>query len=176
MQPGEQRSCIGCHEDRRLAPPAGESQALGRSPEALEPPPWGAEPFSYQDVVQPVLDRQCVRCHDGGAEGGGLDLRGTLDSERVPASYRSLIEGGWVHFFDFGYGMRHFKAKPLSFGTVKSRLWKILEDENHRNVSLDDHEMRAVKAWVDLNCPLWPDYIYRPDRPASKPPELTATR
>jgi hypothetical protein len=25
--------------------------------------------------------------------------------------------------------------------------------------------MRAIKAWIDLNCPLWPDYIYRPDRP-----------
>jgi hypothetical protein len=28
--------------------------------------------------------------------------------------------------------------------------------------------MRALKAWIDLNCPLWPDYTYRPDRPASK--------
>ena len=25
-------------------------------------------------------------------------------------------------------------------------------------------EMRAIKAWVDLNCPLWPDYQYRLDR------------
>ncbi|MFW6171795.1 MAG: hypothetical protein ACODAD_15010, partial [Planctomycetota bacterium] len=75
-----------------------------------------------------------------------------------------------------GYGMRHFKAEPFSFGTPQSRLWEILEDENHREVSLDEHEMRAVKAWVDLNCPLWPDYIYRPDRPSSKSREVTATR
>jgi hypothetical protein len=24
--------------------------------------------------------------------------------------------------------------------------------------------MQRVKCWTDLNCPLWPDYIYRPLR------------
>ncbi len=24
--------------------------------------------------------------------------------------------------------------------------------------------MRRVKCWIDLNCPLWPDYIFRPNR------------
>jgi hypothetical protein len=105
-----------------------------------------------------------VSCHDG-REPGRSDLRGTLDSGRVPASYRALIEGGWVHYFDLTYGMRHFKAEPLSFGTLQSRLWTVLADEHHQEVTLDEPEMRAIKAWIDLNCPLWPDYIYRPDRP-----------
>ena len=54
------------------------------------------------------------------------DLRGTRDAQRVPASYRSLIAGGWVHYFDFTYGMRHFKAEPLSFGSLQSRVWQVL--------------------------------------------------
>ncbi len=31
---------------------------------------------------------------------------------------------------------------------------------------LSREEMRRVKCWIDLNCPLWPDYIFRPSRPA----------
>jgi hypothetical protein len=66
--------------------------------------------------------------------------------------------------------MRHFKAEPLSFGTPQSRLWAVLADKNHKEVALGTDGMRAIKAWVDLNCPLWPDYIFRPNRP------LAATR
>ena len=167
LQPGERRSCIGCHENRHSSPPPDAGLALIQPPQHLEPPPWGTEAFDYQRVVQPVLDAHCVRCHDG-REPGRSDLRGTLDAARVPASYRTLIEGGWVHYFDFTYGMRHFKAEPLSFGTLQSRLWEVLADKHHEEVALDEAGMRAIKAWIDLNCPLWPDYIYRPDRPGPK--------
>ena len=61
--------------------------------------------------------------------------------------------------------MRHFKAEPLSFGTRRSRLWAVLADKQHDDVSMDETGMRAIKAWIDFNCPLWPDYIYRFDRP-----------
>ena len=87
-----------------------------------------------------------------------LDLRGTRDAHRVPASYRSLIAGGWVHYFDWHYGARHFKAQPLTFGTLQSRLFTALELEQHEAVDLNPEELRALNAWIDLNCPLWPDY------------------
>lgn len=164
LQPGERRGCIGCHEDRGSSPPAAATLALRQPPRTLEPPPWGTAPFDYQRVVQPVLDAHCVRCHDGGQK-VRLDLRGTLDAQRVPASYRALIQGGWVHFFDLTYGMRHFKAEPLSFGTLQSRLWTVLGDTNHATVRLPEAGLRALKAWVDFNCPLWPDYLERTARP-----------
>ncbi len=163
LQPGEQRSCIGCHEHRSSSPARGPVQALREAPLRLQPPPWGTEPFDFQRVVQPVLDASCTRCHDG-SQPGRSDLRGELDETGVPASYRALIEGGWVHFFDFTYGMRHFKAEPLSFGTSQSELWRVLADEAHEEVELDPGGRRALKAWIDLNCPLWPDYQYRPER------------
>jgi len=164
LQPGERRSCVGCHDNRHSSPPPEPRLALTQLPRHLEPPPWGIAPFDYLKVVQPVLTAHCVRCHDG-REPGRSNLCGTLDQGRVPASYRALIEGGWVHYFDLTYGMRHFKAEPLSFGSLQSRLWTVLADEHHKQVSLDEAQMRAIKAWIDLNCPLWPDYIYRPDRP-----------
>jgi hypothetical protein len=164
LQPGERRSCIGCHDNRHSSPAPHVGLALTQHPRHLEPPPWGTFAFDYQRVVQPVLDTHCVRCHDG-RDSKRSDLRGTLDAARVPASYRALITGGWVHYFDFTYGMRHFKAEPLSFGTLRSRLWSVLADKDHNKVSLDKADMRVIKAWIDLNCPLWPDYIYRLNRP-----------
>ena len=113
-----------------------------------------------------MLNRACVSCHDG-AERARPDLRGALDAERVPASYRALVSGGWVHYFDWIYGARPFRAEPLTFGTLRSRLFEVLAKPQHREVRLSAEERRALTAWIDLNCPLWPDYRYRPERPAA---------
>ena len=113
LQPGEQRSCIGCHEDRKRSPPPLATQALRRPASTLELPPWGDVPFSYEKVVQPVWDAKCVRCHDS-RDPQGMNLTAQLDANRIPASYRTLISGGWVHYFDCGYAVRHQKSEPLS--------------------------------------------------------------
>lgn len=162
LQPSEQRGCIGCHEHRLSAAPVRPVAAARRPPSNIEPPPWGPAPFSYETVVQPVFDAHCVRCHDA-SHPGKINLTGKLDAERVPASYRTLIEGGYVHYFDMTYKLRHGKAGPASFGVLRSRLGGIL-DGRHHDVRLDRDEKHAVKCWIDLNCPLWPDYQFRPER------------
>ncbi|OGV60190.1 MAG: hypothetical protein A2283_19715 [Lentisphaerae bacterium RIFOXYA12_FULL_48_11] len=164
LQPGERRSCIGCHENRRATPPVQLSLAAKKSPVALEPPAWGTEPFSYEKTVQPVFNAKCIKCHDASHK-RGINLTGELDKERVPASYRTLISGGWVHHFSMVYGNRHSMADPLSFGTLNSRLWKTL-NAGHNDIKLSTDEMHRIKCWIDLNCPLWPDYIFRMNRPA----------
>ena len=162
FQPGEHRSCIGCHEDRRSTPPLQNSLAARIKPKPVIPPPWGARPFSFEEVVQPVLDRHCTGCHGPGGS-APLDLTGNPDEELVPTSYRSLISGGWVHYFDYRWNLRHHKAEPMSFGTLQSRLWRVLEADHH-GVQLSWDEIHALKCWIDLNCPLWSDYTYRPTR------------
>jgi hypothetical protein len=162
LQAGEKRSCIGCHENRHASPlpqstPRGTQLA---APPA--PPPWGSGPFSYRRVVQPVWDAHCAGCHDA-SDKQGINLAGTLDKDKIPVSYRTLIAGGWVHYFDYTYGLRHHKAAPMSFGTLKSKLPPLLTAD-HYDVQLTDSEIRAVKCWIDLNCPLWPDYQFRPNR------------
>ena len=163
LQPGEQRGCVGCHEHRQTAAPVKRTLAANRAPSRLQPPPWGAVPFSYEKVVQPVWDARCAHCHDARAI-RGMDLTGTLDADKVPASYRTLIGGGWVHYFDMTYRLRHHKAEPLSFGTAQSTLLRVL-DSDHHGAKLTRDEMHAVKCWIDLNCPLWADYIPRDQRP-----------
>ena len=164
LQPGERRGCIGCHEDRRRAPTVARKTALVRKADIPDPPPWGAGTLAYEKVVQPVWDQHCVRCH-GNEHPQGIDLRGTLDADRVPASYRTLIRKGLVHHLDYRYNAGgNEKAEPLTFGVVKSKLFAVLA-AGHNGVKLPQADLRAVKCWVDLNCPLWPDYQFRANRP-----------
>ena len=164
LQPGERRSCVGCHDKRSVSPSLRQVRMITPPVQSLVPPPWGAVPFDYERMIQPILDANCVRCHDGRKD-SRIDLRGGRDSGRVPTSYRSLITGGWVDYFDCTYGARHFMAEPLSFGTLKSRLFPVLASKSHEKVVLKSNDLRTLKSWIDLNCPLWPDYLYRLDRP-----------
>ena len=74
--PGEQTSCIGCHESPLEAPQQMPRLIGLRSPAEIEPwygPPWG---FDFEREVQPVLDKYCVSCHDGqGDNAARIDLR-----------------------------------------------------------------------------------------------------
>ena len=97
FQPGEARSCIGCHQARRQAP-------LGRIPIALgypasRPGPQPGEtvprPIHYPTDVQPVLDRHCVDCHRPGKAEGNLDLTGELTTY-FSRSYEALTRGKWI--------------------------------------------------------------------------------
>lgn len=74
LQPGENQSCVGCHESRNsapLAPPGGATLALRAGAKPLAPfhgPPRG---FSFAREVQPVLDAKCISCHDRRGERPG---------------------------------------------------------------------------------------------------------
>ncbi|MBI2479362.1 MAG: hypothetical protein HYV60_12240, partial [Planctomycetia bacterium] len=76
--PGEKVSCVGCHEQSRNTPLVRQDLASTYPPTEIEPwygPPRG---FDFEREVQPVLDRYCVECHDGGPHGDNasvLDLR-----------------------------------------------------------------------------------------------------
>ncbi len=66
LQPGENASCVGCHESKNSTPPgrAKPSLALKAGPQDLTPfhgPPRG---FSFPREIQPILDRHCTSCHD----------------------------------------------------------------------------------------------------------------
>lgn len=159
---GERRGCIGCHESRGTAPPAGvRPRSMIRS--KIMKSPWDGRPFWFERDVQPVLNRNCVRCHDVG-DRNGIVLAGRPDAHLVPASYRTLVEQGWVHYFDWGWNSGgNEKASPLTFGSARSRLWKVLA-AGHHGVRLSGRDQLCLKTWTDLNCPLWGDYQHRPER------------
>ncbi|MCP4594406.1 MAG: hypothetical protein GY842_27055, partial [bacterium] len=54
--PNQRLSCIGCHESRNQAPPAGGMPlAAQRGPSKLTPGPAGSWPLRFDHLVQPVL-------------------------------------------------------------------------------------------------------------------------
>ncbi len=77
VHPGEQLTCQGCHE-RRQGPVRSERTSAGhaRAPSKITPDVDGSNPFNYVRLVQQVLDRQCVECHQAK---GALDLAGVVE-------------------------------------------------------------------------------------------------
>ena len=69
VMPGENRGCFGCHESNmstRSNKMMGSGQmgtALRKPAVELTPAPWGKESISFARFVQPVLDRNCGKCH-----------------------------------------------------------------------------------------------------------------
>ncbi len=180
LQPGERLSCIGCHEHRQTSPPSRHGTlptALAREPSTIQPPPWGAGPFSYQALVQPILDKHCVQCHGQDKPSDEINLSAVRDKRGVPASFSTLVRPRkdparppLVDFFDSWWGVSSTVpvAKPLTFGTVASRLIEVI-DTRHADLpinptdraqihTLSPQERRAITTWIDLSCPLWDSY------------------
>ncbi len=77
LMPGEVQSCVGCHSDRNSATPSPRTKfVVPDKAQELAPPQWGVEGFSYASVVQPVLDKNCISCHNEREQPGDVDLSG----------------------------------------------------------------------------------------------------
>lgn len=188
FMPGEMLSCVGCHEPRSETPPsaAGLPLAARRPPQELAPPEWAPDGIiDFPNVVQPVLDRFCVRCHSGPAPEGGCDLSG--DKTRYfNMAYDNLLgrsrsyrqhdmqtgemleaerakEKPLVHF----YWLLHTPTavnQPLWTGSHASRLPEYLTAEHcEQPISLEDRQ--RVTMWIDANVPYYGTYAH--SRPAS---------
>jgi len=92
LQPGENASCVGCHENKNSAPPGdgyGATLAMKRPPLKLEPFHGPVRGFSFTREIQPILDRHCVRCHnDRDAVAAMIEGKGPPPFE-LPAEQRS---------------------------------------------------------------------------------------
>ncbi|MFI5378927.1 MAG: hypothetical protein ACHRHE_06505 [Tepidisphaerales bacterium] len=157
VQSGERASCIGCHEDRRVAPsvPAqGVPMALRREPSRLEGWQGHTRPLSYLRDVQPVWDSHCVQCHSAGQE-----PKAKIDLSRgrgltFNLSYTELWTKGQLTVPGAGPSQT-LPAK--SWGSHPSKLIKVLR-QGHYDVKLSPAEMERVITWVDMNAPYYPSY------------------
>ena len=129
--------------------------SLRREASRIEPGPDGTRPMSYPRLVQPVLDRYCVSCHDG-TQGPGkskLDLTGAIDPP-FTRSYKNLKP--YLNWYAWGRG--HHITLPGTLGADTSRLTTILRDKNHADVKLDDQSLRKLYLWMDANVPFYGTY------------------
>lgn len=149
LQPGENQSCVGCHDHRMKAPPPGAAPlALRGAPSKIKPAPDGSLPFSYPRLVQPVLDRHCVRCHDG-QEPERPVLTGEPEGV-FTKSYNALV--GRVSFSAWNRPEQNFEpmTEPLRFGAPASPLVRMLDD-GHGEVVLSAGDEERLYTWIDAN-------------------------
>lgn len=101
MMPGEVQGCVGCHADRNSAAPRmGKRRLSNAKVQELTPPKWGVTGFRYDQVVQPVLDKHCIKCHNERKQPGGVDLSGDK-TDFFSVSYDILARKGTQGERDF---------------------------------------------------------------------------
>ncbi|MBE0535702.1 MAG: hypothetical protein IH624_08525 [Phycisphaerae bacterium] len=160
LQPGERRGCVGCHEPRNASlEMTARPMAMKRAASVIEPGPEGTLPFSFPLLVQPVLDRNCVSCHDGSTGSGksAPDLTGAADGTFTKA-YKSLRR--YVRWYEWGgETIRPIVTKPGESGADMSRLSKIIGDAAHReHVQLAPEDAERLNIWLDGNVPFYGTY------------------
>ena len=141
LQPGQTATCIGCHEPRNTAPPNARPLAAVREPSKITAGVPGTWPLDYQVLVQPVLDAQCVSCHQPGADGSAFDLT----AER---SYDALVAYGSPSLQDH-VRLRYQEGRsiPGAGAAHTNSLWTLL-DQGHYDVRLS---RRGTSSTGDLD-------------------------
>jgi hypothetical protein len=155
LQPGERASCVGCHEPRTSTPPLRRiAAALKREPSTIEPGPDGSNPLSYPILVQTVLDKHCVKCHNRARPDGDVVLIGEPEGHYT-VSYNALAPR--VSYSAWGGrpgDFRQTNSEPLTrpghFGARGSPLMKLLLD-GHEGVVLSGEEIERLATWMDAN-------------------------
>ena len=165
VHPGEQLTCLGCHESKHGSPttasrPAAPPLALRRDPSPIKPDVDGSNPFSYVRLVQPALDRNCVACHE---ENKALDLTGVVEGDLGwTRSYTNLAKE-YGFFFDAGKGSvrskQHGGSRTVAgqFGASASALLPYL-DQEHCGLELTEEDFRRITLWLDCNSEFYGAY------------------
>jgi hypothetical protein len=166
FEPGEQRSCIGCHEHRRQAPVSHLAAAFGPPPAKLaaQPGDVAPRPLYYPTDVQPIFDRHCVNCHNGKDPKAAPDLRGDMTA-LFNRSYENIFQAGLVdtirEWAGLTYSMQNAEAAPpYSYGSHCSKLVKTLQAD-HYDVKLSKEEWIKLVTWIDCGAPYYGSYFGR---------------
>ncbi len=153
---GTSRGCIGCHENKELAPENRATQALIKiQPHSLlVPAEERRPPADFVTSVRPILQSRCASCHSGGHASGGLVLGAGTASE-------------WTRIFQ-----RLLEVRPAGGGASgayvvpenarKSGLLRPLlgvsvnagTDGVHPVTTIEERERRTLIEWIDLGAPL----------------------
>jgi hypothetical protein len=151
--PGEQLTCQGCHEPKHRPPSKLQTLplALRRPPSQIRREVDGADPFNYPRLVQPVLDRHCVGCHE---EKKAVDLGGIVEG-KFTRSYNNLA-GKYGFYFHVNNGAFntgvHGGSRTIAgkFGARASELLRYM-DGRHYGVQLPPEDFHRLTLWLDCN-------------------------
>lgn len=175
LQPGENFSCVGCHEPKNQAPLMSRrtTMAAKAGSETLKPfygPPRG---FSFIKEIQPILDRHCISCHTGNkAEAFSLSGNQTIEEQpkrKWSDAYLALTNAYMDSRSKIYFGRSNDRVNwisvqspptmlpPYHAGAARSKLITILE-QGHEGVKLSREEIDKLACWIDLLVPYCGDY------------------
>ena len=188
-QPGEVRSCVGCHgRASRTMHAIGTRTpiALNRAPSTPQPQPCdlvenGGDGLAQQVIhyptdIQPIFDAKCVSCHGNDNPDGDLKLTGDV-TVYYNTSYEQLarkqLAGPIIpEFTSFQQGDRgNYNGsflRPKSLGSYKSVMIGMLRNSAHAKNAKDDHsamltqmELMILNRWADTNYQFYGTYYGR---------------
>ncbi len=145
VQPGQTYSCIGCHEHRHRTPSnPGRPLATQRQPSRLTPGPEGSWPFDFHILVQPVLDRHCLRCHQPGGEAAASNLT-------AAKAYETLVSYGGPKSLRDQVIRAHNQGISIEgeAGAKTSVLLDLLR-KGHQGVKLGRDDLDRLITWMDV--------------------------
>ena len=169
LQPGENRSCVGCHEPEGSSPIVSAMAKLRRlTPVDLKPAAGPAYEggLSFMRTVQPVLDRYCIKCH---GLGEGKDPKGEKtklihDGQTWPQSFKALVALG-----DHKVGLKSYMggsknhtvedrniSKPRRFFAFRNKVSHMLV-KNHGKCNMDTDSYMRIIEWLDVNAQCYGD-------------------
>ncbi len=146
---GTSRGCVGCHENKELAPENRVFLALVRLQEtALLAPPEQRRTVTFQKDIFPLLEARCVSCHGGATPASRLDLA-SGNARHIGAVYSKLTASRYAGAAEPG------EPYVTPGSARKSRLIQVLLGKTaipakpHPEV-LRDEEKKAIIEWIDL--------------------------
>jgi hypothetical protein len=168
VHPGEQLTCLGCHEHKHRAaavPSVKMPQAIQREPSKIQPEleGKGAFPVFFPKLVQPVLDKKCVSCHAKHAKAPSFDKK-PVGHGRWYRSYEQLKDFVWCkHGGNGSLKTRNGTSYsvPGQVGARASKLYKMLK-KGHHEVKLTKEELHRITLWLDCNSNYWG--VYKKER------------
>lgn len=146
--PGENESCIGCHETQNDVSPTANTIARNTPPLELTPFYGPERPFSFEGEIQPTLDKYCVGCHDGSKP----DRPNFADTSAGPYNFSKAYHALHPYVRRPGPESDIHVLKPMEYHTSTSELVVMLQ-KGHYNVKLDEEAWRKLYCWIDLNVP-----------------------
>jgi cytochrome c553 len=168
VHPGEKMSCIGCHEPKHTGSlrEGRMPKAFMRPPSVLKPEGEGTFPITFPRLVQPVLDKHCVTCHDQQRANGNKQvpsLSSTIPNKQRwgwSEAYCTLTKNhakpdsmAWAMCGGNGVMEHHNELQysvPGKIGARVTKLYKMLT-AGHKEVKLSPEEMRRITCWLDCN-------------------------
>jgi len=156
VQPGEQRGCIGCHEARTQPPPSRPSlTALRQGPSRIEPIAGVPDVLDFPRDIQPILDRNCVRCHSAEKRAGGVVLTGDRGPTYSLAYYNLMLRRQITDGAGYRWeGVHNVDGRPIGndlpytmYSSASPLMNKI--GGRHHDAKLTASEQRLVRLWID---------------------------